>query len=100
MVAVKAVASVPLQVDIVEAGAAVEDFVIDDEALEMHDPHELAPLYRHPIDLDAGAEAARHFLVHAGVAGRTGLADQAALGAVPIDEDRDLELRLRSFRGI
>ena len=43
-----------LQVDIVQAGPTVEHLIVQDEALEVHDAHELAGLDGNAVDRDPG----------------------------------------------
>ena len=85
----------PLQVDVVEAGAAVEYSAVDDQPLEVHHAQDFAPLHRNAVNRHARPESFGHLLIKRRVAGRTRFADQAALGAMPIDENGDLQLRLR-----
>ena len=66
----------------------------------MQHAHQLAPLHGYAVNGDAGAEAFGHAAIERGVALRFDLADQPALRAVPVDEDRDFELRLRLLRRV
>ena len=100
VVAVEAVTPVPLQVDVVETRAAVENVIVDDQALEVQHAHQFAPLHRYAVNRDAGAEAFGHAAIERRIALRLDLADQPALRAVPVDENRDFKLRLRLLGGV
>ena len=100
MVAIEAIAISAIQVHVVDAGAAVEQGVVDDEAFQVHHPQPLPGLHGNAVDRHTSTVAASHFEVQRGIAGTGRLADQASLGAVPIDEDGDLQLRSRRLGSI
>ena len=100
VVAVKAVTAMPLKVDVIEAGAAVEHGIVDDEALEMKDAQKFSALYRHTVNRHARPELLRHSLVACRVTCRFSLADQPALRPMPVDVDGDFELRVGRMRRI
>lgn len=68
VIAIEAVALLLVQVDVVEAGAGVKQGVVEDEALEVQHPEQLAALDRHAVDLDLVLVAGGHGLVHQVVA--------------------------------
>ena len=100
VIAIEAVALLLVQVDVVEAGAGVKQGVVEDEALEVQHPEQLAALDRHAVDLDLVLVAGGHGLVHQVVAPLLALADQAALGAVEVDEHLDVERGIALLGGI
>ncbi|EXI74402.1 MAG: hypothetical protein AW07_01944 [Candidatus Accumulibacter sp. SK-11] len=100
MVTIEPVAITAMQVDVVEAGSAVENAVVDDEALQVHDAHPLACLHRHAVDRHPRSMPTRHFGIQRGVAGAGRLADESALRPVPVDKDGDLQLGMRRPRGV
>jgi len=63
VVSIQPVALVPMQVDIVEAGAAVEDRIVEDAALQVHHSHHLPSLDRHAVNRNAWAQTAGHIPV-------------------------------------
>ncbi|ULU26354.1 hypothetical protein DYST_03300 [Dyella terrae] len=89
VVAIQPVTAMLCEVDVVEAGAAVEHRVVDDEAFQVQHAEQFARLHRHAADYHALAETLGVLPVHGGIAFAVALADQAATSAVPIDIDLD-----------
>ncbi len=89
-----------VQVDVVDAGAAVDHAVVDQTALEVQHPEQFAGLHRHAVN--------RHFLivfevlrlVPGRVAGLASGTDQAALRAEPVDQHHHIQLRPRGFGSV
>ncbi|MFD2447919.1 hypothetical protein ACFSQE_05345 [Vogesella fluminis] len=93
VVTVEAVAFADMQIDVVEAGAAVNQPVVDHEALQVQHAEQLPCLYRHAVDRDLfAAETGADLLVPLRVAGLLAGADQAASRTVKIDKHADVQL--------
>ena len=67
--------------------------IVDHEAFQVQHAEQLAVLHRHAINRHAVTQPLRILAIHAGIAFAFLLADQAALGAMPVDEHRDLQFR-------
>ncbi|MNG19874.1 hypothetical protein D3C84_1040800 [compost metagenome] len=70
-----------VQVDVVQARTAIDHAVIDDEALQMQHPEQLAGLHRHAIHRHFTGVGTGHLLIPGRVARLFAGTDQTALGA-------------------
>jgi len=100
MVAIEPITLPAMQVDIVDAGAAVENGIVKDETLQVHHAQQFTLLHRHAVNRHTRPETRRHFRVQGGIACTLRAADQTTLRAVPIDEDRDLQRRSFGLGGV
>ncbi len=89
-----------VQIHVVQAGAAVQHAVVDHKALEVQHAEQFAGLHRHAVDRHLGGMALGHGLVPGAVARLFTGADQPALGAPPIDQHHDVQLRACGLGGV
>ncbi len=94
LIAIIAVLIMLMQINIVQAGAAVEDAVIDNKAFEMENAERLPGVNRHAVNGDLYARIfSGHPAIPVGVGVGGGGADTATLSAVPVHEDANIQLR-------
>ena len=88
VIAVEPVVFLPLQIYVIDACAAVEHVVVDHHPFEVQDAHQFAFLDGNAVNRKLAAGFPRFGFVQGDIALRMSFADQAALGAVPVDEQR------------
>jgi hypothetical protein len=84
-----------VQVDIVEAGSAVNDQVIDDETFQMQHAKQLPRLGGDAINRDFYGMQIGLLAIPCGITIGFALADAATLGSVPVDQDAYISAGLR-----
>lgn len=91
LIAVIAILIVLMKINIIQAGAAVEHTVINDETFKMQYAEGFAGIHRHAVNRDINA---RIFLRHAAVPVGVGVgcrsANAPALGSVPVNQDTNI----------
>ena len=58
-----------VQINIIKAGAAVKNLVVDNKAFKVHNAEEFAALYRDAINIHARPQPLSHFLVESCISG-------------------------------
>ncbi len=86
-----------MQINIIQAGAAVEDAVINNKAFEMENAERLPSVNRHAVNGDIYRIFIGHPTIPVGIGIRGGGADTATLSAVPVHQNADIQFRTLAF---
>lgn len=90
-----------IQIDIIDAGTAVNDGVVNNKAFQVQNTQCLAGIYRHPEDRDKQVWVrCRNGMIPVGVGGIRFCADTPALCTVPVNKDFNIQFRIGLFGGI
>ena len=101
VVAVVTVFIMLIQIDIIDAGTAVNDGVVNNKAFEMQNTQRFAGIHRHPEDRDKQIRVrCGNGMIPVGVGGIRFCADTPALCAVPVNKDFNIQFRISLFGGI
>ena len=98
LIAVITVLVVLMQMNIVQAGAAVEDAVIDNKAFEMENAERLPGINRHAVNGDIHTWVfIGHPAIPVGIGVGGGGADTTTLSTVPVYQNADIQFRTLAF---
>ncbi|MNP36120.1 hypothetical protein D3C76_1294840 [compost metagenome] len=98
MIAIVTVFIELMQIDIIQARAAIQHAVINNEAFEMEDTECFAGVNRNTINRDFYARVLlRHAAIPVGIGVGCGRTNTAALGAVPVNQDAYIQFRALTF---
>lgn len=97
LIAIIAILIMLMQINIIQAGAAVEDAVINNKAFEMENAERLPGVNRHAVNGDIYRFSLAIRTIPVGIGIRGGGADTATLSAVPVHQNADIQFRTLAF---
>ena len=87
-----------MQINIIQAGPAIQDAVIDDKAFKMQDAKRFSGVNRNTVDRNINTWV---FLCHSAIPVSVGIrcrsTNTSALGSVPVDKHPDIQFRTLPF---